>query len=160
MFANPAGIATIRRLALEGSYEQYVGGTTLSSAAAALRVGRFDWGVGAQALQYPAGPSYQQPDVLGLTALVFRYGLVAVGTSVKYSRETIAGVPADAWAGDAGVALAVSDILALGASVQNLGGRGGAGGGWGGGSPPPPLPPPPPPPPPPPSRDQCGLVIA
>ncbi len=129
VFANPAGIATIRRLALEGSYEQYVEATTLSSAAAALRVGRFDWGVGAQALQYPAGPSYQQPDLLGLTALVFRYGLVAVGTSVKYSRETIAGVPADAWAGDAGVALAVFDILALGASVQNLGGREGGGSG-------------------------------
>jgi hypothetical protein len=127
VFANPAGIATIRRLALEGSYERYLGGTTFSSAAAALRVGRFDWGVGAQALDYPAAPSYQPTDVLGVTTLVFRRGLAAVGTSLKYARETIGGTPADAWAGDVGVAIAVFDIMAVGASVQNLGGDLGGG---------------------------------
>jgi len=127
VFENPAGIATIRRLALEGSYERYFAGTTFASAAAAVRVGRFDWGVGAQAIDYPAAPGYQPTDVLGLTALVFRYGLVAVGTSVKYARETVGGAAVDAWAGDAGVAVAVFDIMALGASVQNLGGDFGGG---------------------------------
>ncbi len=127
VWENPAGIATIRRLALEGSFERYFAGTTFASAAAAVRVGRFDWGVGAQAIDYPAAPGYQPTDVLGLTALVFRYGLVAVGTSVKYARETVGGTPVDAWAGDAGVAIAVFDIMALGASVQNLGGDFGGG---------------------------------
>src|SRR2546426_1135326 len=127
VFANPAGIATIRRIAVEGSYERYLAGTTLSSAALALRVGRFDWGVGAQALEYPAGPTYQPTDLLGLTTLVFRYGLLAAGTSFKYVREAISGAPADAWAGDAGVTIAVFDIMALGASVQNLGGDLGGG---------------------------------
>src|SRR6266571_4744458 len=50
LFSNPAAIATVRRLAFEGSYEQYLGGTTFGAGAMALRVGRFDWGVGAQAL--------------------------------------------------------------------------------------------------------------
>src|SRR3989442_989160 len=34
----------------------------------------------------------------------------------------LGGASADAWAGDAGVAIAVFDIMALGASVQNIGG--------------------------------------
>ncbi len=87
LFANPAAIATVRRLAFEGSYEQYLGGTTFGAGAMALRVGRFDWGVGAQAL----------------------------------------GATSDAWAGDAGLAIAVFDIMALGVSVQNIGGDLGGG---------------------------------
>src|ERR1700730_288024 len=46
--ANPAGIATIRHLSLEGSYEPYLAGSALSSAALALRVRRWTWGIGAQ----------------------------------------------------------------------------------------------------------------
>src|SRR5437879_1486804 len=54
VFANPAGIATIRHLSVEGSYERYLAGSTLSSAALALRLGRFNWGAGAAALDYGA----------------------------------------------------------------------------------------------------------
>src|SRR3989442_15375931 len=56
MFANPAGIATIHHLSLEGSYEPYLAGTAVSAAALALRVGRWTWGVGAQALDYGSEP--------------------------------------------------------------------------------------------------------
>jgi hypothetical protein len=128
LFANPAAIATSRRFGLEGSYEQYLGATTLSSAAAAVRLGRFNWGIGAQALQYPAGPTAPPTAVLGVTSLAFRYGLIAVGTSAKYLRESMAGTLREEWAGDAGIAIAVFDILALGASMQNLGGSIGDGG--------------------------------
>src|SRR5881628_1063674 len=38
MFANPAGIATIHHLSLEGSYEPYFAGSAVSTAALALRV--------------------------------------------------------------------------------------------------------------------------
>jgi hypothetical protein len=119
MFANPAGIATIRRAALDGSYERRTGGGTVLSGAAALRVWRFDWGVGT-AVNVRAGGGAS--DVLGLSALVFRYGMFAVGTALKYVEQTRAGVPSHTWAGDAGVTIAVFDIAALGASVQNLGG--------------------------------------
>ena len=53
IFANPAGLATIHHLALEGAYESYPSGVTLSTGALALRVGRFTWGAGAAAV----GPS-------------------------------------------------------------------------------------------------------
>jgi hypothetical protein len=124
VFANPAAIATVHRLAFDGSYQQYLGGTTFGGAALALRLGRFDWAAGAQALGDVALAS---ADWLGVTALVFRQGVVALGGSAKYSRQTLGGTMSGAWAGDAGIAVAVFDILALGASVQNIGGELGGG---------------------------------
>ena len=123
VFTNPAGLATIHRLAVEASYESYPSGSTLSTGALALRAGRFTWGAGAAAL----GQAYTSADLLGVSSLVFRTGLAAIGTSVKYVRETVAGTRADAWAGDVGLAIAVFDLMALGASVQNIGGDLGGG---------------------------------
>jgi len=123
VFTNPAGLATVHRLALEASYESYPSGATLSTGALAFRAGRLTWGAGAAAL----GPSYTSADLLGVSSLVFRTGLAAIGTSVKYVRETVAGARADAWAGDVGLAIAVFDLMALGASVQNIGGDLGGG---------------------------------
>jgi len=140
LFANPAGLATIRRVALEVAYERYLGGTALSVAAMAIRFGRFNWGLGAQTLDYgtepeivpdsstggrrgtPTGALFSAVDVLAATSLVFRHGLLAFGASAKYARQAIGSVAADAWAGDVGVALAVFDIMAVGAAVRNLGG--------------------------------------
>lgn len=123
IFANPAGLATVHHLAVEGSYEAYPSGVTLSTGAVALRVSRFTWGAGAAAL----GPSYTSADLLGVSSVVFRTGVVALGASTKYVRETLGGTRADAWAGDAGLAIAVFDLMALGVSVQNIGGDLGAG---------------------------------
>src|SRR5438445_11725110 len=50
VFSNPAGIATIRHLSVEGSYEGYLAGSTLFSAALALRLRRLNWGACAAAL--------------------------------------------------------------------------------------------------------------
>lgn len=147
IFANPAGLATIRHVAVEGSYERYLAGTALSAAAAAVRLGRFHWGVGAVALDYGSEPeivpdpstggrrgmatggAFRSADILAASSVVFRYGLIAVGATGKYARQTIGGWAADAWAGDVGIAVAVFDIMAFGASVQNLGGDFGAAGG-------------------------------
>src|SRR5216117_4314833 len=118
IFANPAALATIHHLAVEGSYESFPSGSTLSIGALALRVDRFTWGAGAAAF----GPSYTSADLLGVSTLVFRTGMVAVGATAKYARETLGGARVDAWAGDAGLAIAVFDLMALGVSVQNIGG--------------------------------------
>lgn len=121
MFANPAGLATIRHAAVEASYARRPDGSTHSAAAAALRVGRFDYGAGALVLAPASGVS-QPADVLGVSSLVFRFGLIALGASLKYVHQTVTGVAQDAWAGDAGMAIALFDIFALAGSVQNLGG--------------------------------------
>lgn len=140
LFANPAGIATVRRVAVEVAYERYLAGTAFSAAALAIRVGHFDWGFGAQALDYgtepeivpdtatggrrgtPTGAVFRSADILAATSLVFRRGLLALGASAKYARQTIGGAAADAWAGDIGVTLAVFDIMAFGVALRNIGG--------------------------------------
>jgi len=145
VFANPAGIATIRRLSVEGSYEPYLAGTAVSSAAVALRAGRITWGFGAQALDYGAEPeivpdpstggrrgmgtgaSFHPYEALAVSSVVYRWGLIALGVSAKYDRQQVGSALSDAWAGDAGMAIAVFDIMALGVSVQNLGGDLGGG---------------------------------
>ena len=140
MFANPAGIATIRHLSLEGSYEPYLAGSAVSSAALALRVRRWTLGFGAQALDYgseaeivpdpatggrrgmPTGASFHPYEALATTSLVYRRGFAALGVTAKYNRQQIGSAVSDAWAGDVGMAIAVFDIMAIGVSVQNLGG--------------------------------------
>lgn len=140
IFANPAGIATIRHLGLEGSYEPYLAGSVLTTAAIALRVTRFTWGFGAQTLDYgsepvivpdPAtggrrgmatGETFHPYEALAATSLVYRRGFVAFGVTAKYDRQQIGAEVNDAWAGDVGMAIAVFDIMAVGVSVQNLGG--------------------------------------
>src|SRR5213596_2038367 len=140
VFANPAGIATIRHLSVEGSYERYLAGAAVSAAALALRVQRWTLGFGAQALDYgsepeivpdpatggrrgmPTGASFHPYEALATTSLVYRRGFVALGVTAKYNRAQIGSDVSDAWAGDVGMAMAVFDIMAIGVSVQNLGG--------------------------------------
>ena len=145
VFANPAAIATIRHLSIEGSYEPYLAGTAVSAAAVALRVGRVTWGFGAVALDYgtepeivpdPAtggrrgmatGATFHPYEALAVSSLVIRRGLIAFGVSAKYDRQQIGSAVSDAWAGDVGIAIAIFDIAAFGVSVQNMGGDLGAG---------------------------------
>ena len=140
VFTNPAGLAPIRHLALEGSYEPYLAGTSITTAALGMRLGHFTWGVGAQTLDYgsepvivpdsasggrrgiPTGAIFTAADLLGVASIVYRRGFIAAGVSTKYARQQIGGYAADSWGGDIGLAMAVFDIFALGVSVQNLGG--------------------------------------
>lgn len=140
LFANPAGLATIRHLALEGSHQYYLAGSAITTAAVALRVGRVTWGFGAQALDYgsepeivpdPAtggrrgmatGATFHPYEALAVSSIVYRRGMLAFGVSAKYDRQQFGSAVADAWAGDVGFTLAVFDIMAFGISVQNLGG--------------------------------------
>jgi len=132
LFANPAGIATVRRWAVEGSFESHLEGARYSTAAFAARFGRLTWGVGAQAFTFgdepeivggtPTGATFTAADLLAAGTLVYRFGLIAVGASAKYARQSVADWSAGGWAADVGVAMAVFDIAALGFAVQNLGG--------------------------------------
>ena len=145
IFSNPAGLATIRHLSVEGSYEPYLAGSVVSTAALALRVNRLTWGFGAQALDYgtepeivpdpatggrrgmPTGASFHPYEALAASSLVYRRGMIALGGTAKYNRQEIGSEVRDAWAGDVGLAIAVFDIMAMGVSVQNLGGDLGGG---------------------------------
>ncbi len=140
LFANPAGIATIRRWALEGSFESYLEGSTYTAGAFAMRTGRFTIGLGLQSLTFggepeivpdpatggrrgmPTGAEFAAGDLLAVSTLVYRFGLFAVGGSAKYARQSVAEWSAAGWVADVGLAIAVFDLAALGFAVQNLGG--------------------------------------
>jgi hypothetical protein len=139
LFANPAGIATIRGWSLEGSFESYLEGASYAAGAFAMRSGRFTVGLGVQSLNFgtepeivpdPAtggrrgmatGAEFSAADLLAVTTLVYRFSLFALGGSAKYARQSVGGWAAGGWVGDLGIAVAVFDIAALGFAVQNIG---------------------------------------
>jgi hypothetical protein len=144
IFVNPAGMAPIHHFALGMSYERGLLGSRLSTGALAMRIGRFDVGFGVM-YQDLSGDSVVVPDPstggdfgmttgalinawngLGVGAIAYRKGMISMGGSVKVLHEEIGGGPAayksSAVAGDLGVAIAVFDIMSLGAVLQNVGG--------------------------------------
>ena len=146
LFVNPAGLAPIKRTAVSVSHERYFLGTTLSSAALAVRVSKFDLAVGFQILDF-SGDSAVVPDpafggdrglttgatvgayhALGVGAITWRHGMLSAGVSVKALREHVGvgGEPSDnatAVGVDVGLVAAFFDIAALGVVVQNVGGE-------------------------------------
>ncbi len=146
IFVNPAGMAPIRRFAAGLSTERNLFGTRLATGAAALRVGRFDIGLGVMYLDL-GGDSVIVPDPafggdrglatgevisaydgLAVGALAYRRGMISLGVSAKYLEESVsAGGTAlprtSGVTGDVGVAVALFDIMALGFTVQNVAGR-------------------------------------
>src|SRR5260370_16844128 len=77
LFGNPAGLATVHRLAVEAGYESYPSGTTPATGALALRVGRWDWGAGAATL----GQTSRAPDLLAVSTLVLPTALLPLPPS-------------------------------------------------------------------------------
>lgn len=145
VFVNPAGLAPIHRLAAGMSQERGFFGSTLSTGAAAVRMGRLDLGLGFAYLDL-GGDSVVVPDpafggdrgmttgalisayhALAVGAIAYRRGLLSVGASVKYLREHVGTGGAGDWTAhgvgaDLGIAAALFDIAALGVVVQNIGG--------------------------------------
>ena len=123
VFSNPAGLATIKVLSLEGSFQYYPDETLQGSASAALRVGPFNFGGGGSYIVFNDSAAISS-NLMWVGSAVYRFGLIALGASGKYvSSQDSAGVISRAITSDAGVALAVFDIAALGFSVQNIGGE-------------------------------------
>jgi len=123
VFLNPAGLATIRHVAIEGSYRAVPLGASLTSAALGWRLGQFDVGFGGRMLREGQVSGRRPWDGLAVGSLVYRWGMVAVGTSGKYLRRERDGGRTYAVSGDVGLAVAVFDILAFAFAVQNIGGN-------------------------------------
>lgn len=133
VFANPAGLATIRHMAVEAAYrtlptpDAFVG-----SVAFAWRVRQFDLGVGARYADFgtqpetyvgPAAAGVAARDALGAASLVYRFGMIAMGVTAKRFARRLDGEGERGTSGDAGIAVAFFDIMALGFAVQNIGGN-------------------------------------
>lgn len=146
IFVNPAGLAPIRNVALEASYQRFPLESYLVSAEGAVRTGRFDLGLGVNVLNYgrdtayrldpafpganvaaPGGAPVDAYSAEAVGAVAYRFGMFSIGASAKYLGDHLStpGTTLYRASGvgfDAGAALAFFDIAAFGVAVQNLGG--------------------------------------
>ena len=131
IFANPVGIATLRHIGLEGTLRRSPFHALSGTGALGWRLSQFDLGLGlayiggdsvpiAGLLPGAGGPPYE---AMGVGSLVYRFGLMAVGGSIREVRRRTGGVDERGRSGDVGAALAVFDIMAIGFSVQDVGGN-------------------------------------
>jgi len=120
LFVNPAGIAPIRVLSLEAGFTRRPDHSTYAMAAAATRVGKFNFGLGGRYLRFSADSStYDNLSWVG--AAVYRRGGIAFGASTKYvSVEQRDGATTRSVTGDLALQVAFFDIAALAVSAQNL----------------------------------------
>jgi hypothetical protein len=131
VFTNPVGLATLRHIGLEGTYRRMPYGAFAATAALGWRLSQFDLGGGiaylsgdsVPAIGLAPGTAGRPYEALGVGSLVYRFGLFAVGGSIKEVRRSAGGVVQRGRSGDLGVALAFFDIMAMGFSVQNVGGN-------------------------------------
>ena len=136
VFSNPAGIATIRHIGLEAAYRAVPSEGSVASGALAWRLRQFDLGVGIARFRSARAPSTNPipgvpagadaRELAGVGSLVYRFGIIAVAGSGKYVQRIVNDSRESAVSADAGLAIALFDIMAIGFSTQNIGGR------WGG----------------------------
>jgi hypothetical protein len=131
IFANPVGIATLRHIGLEGTLRRSPFNALSGTGALGWRLSQFDLGLG---LAYIGGDSVPVAglvpgasgapyEAMGVGSLVYRFGLVAVGGSIREVRRRTGGMDERGRTGDLGAALAFFDIMAIGFSVQDVGGN-------------------------------------
>jgi hypothetical protein len=120
VFLNPAGIATIRNIALEGAIQRYPDGSFETMGAGAFRLFQFDLGGGFHYLHLSDSSSVRD-NLVWVGSGVYRFGLLALGATLKYvSLEDSAGQTRRAGTLDTGLGIHLVDILTLAFSVQNI----------------------------------------
>ena len=121
IFANPAGIAPIRILSLEGTGARYDSVSTFFSGATAFRAGRTNIGAGLRYLSYDDGQPLRD-NVEGQAAFSLRLKGVAWGLGAGYvSVEDSAGEVSRALTAGGALTVYFFEIAALGLSARNLG---------------------------------------
>ncbi len=133
VFSNPAALATLRHIGLEGAYRSIPSSGGVANGALAWRIRQFHLGFGGAYINHgtdptnypmqriPAGSDVRER--LGTGSLVYRFGVIALGGTVKYVRLSVDDQDKRAWSGDLGIAIAIFDIMAFGFSMQNVGGN-------------------------------------
>ncbi len=133
VFSNPAGLATVKHVGLEGGYRPAPGQARFLTGALGWRLRQFELGLGGRYFDFGSDPTQyfgslapagsNTREVLGVGSLVYRHGMIALGVSGKYARRSVDSTHIRGFSADAGMAIAVFDILALAFSVQNIAGN-------------------------------------
>lgn len=119
-FLNPAGLATIRNIAIEGAVQRYPDGSLEGFAAGAFRILQFDLAGGVHYLRF--SDSSAVADNLQWTgSAVYRFGLIALGSTLRYvSLEDSAGAVRRSATMDMGLGIHVFDLMTLAFAVRSL----------------------------------------
>ncbi len=132
VFANPAGLATIRNVAIESSIRTAPADAYFWTGALAWRLRQFHFGGGVRVFDFGPEPGTYLPgvapgtrarEVLAAGSGIYRFGILAFGGTGKYIRRTVGDERREGFGADAGVAIALFDLFALAFAVQNI--RGG-----------------------------------
>jgi hypothetical protein len=141
IFANPAGLALVRRLSLEAGYFGAPFDAYQATGALAVRVGQVDVGFGLKHFDFgaepevtpdpvtggvtglPTGATIHARELLAVGSLVYRFGVLALGASVKGVDQQIGDFNDHGVSADLGAAIALFDLAALGFAVQNVSGN-------------------------------------
>lgn len=120
-FLNPAGLATIRNIAIEAAAQRYPDGSLEGLAAGGFRLFQFDLGGGVHYLRLSDTSAIK--DNLQWTASgVYRFGFLALGGTLKYvSQEDSAGQVRRRATTNAGVGIHVFDLFTLAFAIRNMG---------------------------------------
>ena len=120
-FINPAGLATIRNIAIEGAVQRYPDGSIETMAAGGLRLFQFNIGGGIHYLRF-SDTSAVKDNLQWTASAVYRIGLIALGGTLKYvSLEDSSSATRRTAAMDAGLGIHIFDLMNLAFSVQNIG---------------------------------------
>jgi hypothetical protein len=120
-FLNPAGLATIRNIAIEAAAQRYPDGSLEGLAAGAFRLFQFDLGGGVHYLRL-SDTSAVRDNLQWTASGVYRFGFLALGGTLKYvSQEDSAGQVRRTAATNAGVGIHVFDLFTLAFAIRNMG---------------------------------------
>ncbi len=120
VFLNPAGLATIRNIAVEAAAQRYPDGSLEGMAAGAFRFFQLDVGGGVHYLEL-SDTSSVASNLEWTGAAVYRYGLIAVGSGLRYlSMRDSTGEVRRAATVDAGLGIHVFDLMTLAFAVRSL----------------------------------------
>jgi len=121
VFTNPAGLAAVRVMSLEGAYARPSDSSSYFMTAAGVRLGPANLGGGVRYLRFDDRVG-READLEAAVAVVTRIQGVALGAAANYfSVEGASGAAARTLTADAALTVAVFDIAALAVSVQNIG---------------------------------------
>ena len=121
VFTNPAGLAPIRVMALEGAWAPMTDTSNVFTGAAAARIGSVNVGAGLRYLRFDDGLATER-NIHSVGAMVVRIRGVALGLAADYaSVEDSAGTVTRTLSGDAALTVAFFDIAALALAARHIG---------------------------------------
>lgn len=119
-FVNPAALATIRHVAIEGALQRYPDGSIETMGAAAFRLLQFDFAGGYHYLRF-SDTAAVKDNLVWTGSATYRFGFLALGSTLKYvSLEDSLDAIRRSASVDLGLGIHVFDLMTFAFAVRNI----------------------------------------